>query len=170
MWPLIEADPRYPFGPMTRCEKRKPLKLRVKRLEGSRDIDLPGYQTQGASGLDLRAAVKEPLTLAPGEIRLVPTGLAVSIPPGYEGQIRPRSGLALRHGIGMVNSPGTIDSDYRGEIGLVVMNWGRAPFVIHRGDRIAQMVITAVSRAEVVEVDDLESTPRGEGGFGHSGV
>jgi dUTP pyrophosphatase len=109
------------------------------------------------------------LTLAPGEIRLVPTGFAVSIPPGYEGQIRPRSGLALMHGIGMVNSPGTIDSDYRGEIGLVVVNWGRAPFVIRRGDRIAQMVITVVSRAEVVAVDDLESTPRGEGGFGHSG-
>lgn len=110
------------------------------------------------------------MTLAPGDIRLVPTGLAVSIPPGYEGQIRPRSGLALRHGIGMVNSPGTIDSDYRGEIGLVLVNWGRTPFVIRRGDRIAQMVITLVSRAEVVEVDDLEPTPRGEGGFGHSGV
>jgi len=150
--------------------KPSPLRLEVRRLPGSEDIALPGYETQGASGLDLRAAVREPLTLYPGEIRLVPTGLAVSIPQGHEGQIRPRSGLALRYGIGMVNSPGTIDSDYRGEIGLILVNWGRAPFVIKRGDRIAQMVIAAVSKAEVVEVDDLESTPRGDGGFGHSGI
>jgi dUTP pyrophosphatase len=150
--------------------KQKPLKLEVRRLPGSEDLVLPGYETEGASGLDLRAAVREQITLYPGEIRLVPTGLAVSIPRGYEGQIRPRSGLALRYGIGMVNSPGTIDSDYRGEIGLIVVNWGREPFVIKRGDRIAQMVIAAVSRAEVVEVEDLESTPRGDGGFGHSGI
>jgi len=155
---------------MTNCEKEHAVTLRIKRLEGNRDIALPAYHTQGASGLDLRAAVKGPLSLAPGEIRLVPTGLAVSIPPGYEGQIRPRSGLALRHGIGMVNAPGTIDSDYRGEIGLVVVNWGRAPFVINRGDRIAQMVVAPVARAAVVEVEDLEATPRGGGGFGHSGV
>lgn len=147
-----------------------PLRLEVRRLPGSEDMALPGYETEGASGLDLRAAVKEPLTLHPGEIRLVPTGLAVAVPRGYEGQIRPRSGLALRYGIGMVNSPGTIDSDYRGEIGLIVVNWGREPFVIKRGDRIAQMVIAAVSKAEVVEVDSLESTPRGDGGFGHSGI
>lgn len=146
------------------------MRLQVRRLPGSEDIALPEYETEGASGLDLRAAVREELTLCPGEIRLVPTGLAVSIPRGYEGQIRPRSGLALRYGIGMVNSPGTIDSDYRGEIGLIVVNWGREPFVIRRGDRIAQMVIAAVSKAEVVEVQDLESTPRGDGGFGHSGV
>jgi dUTP pyrophosphatase len=155
---------------MTNCGKKTPLKLKVKRLDGNHDIALPAYQTEGASGLDLCAAVKVPLILAPGDIRLVPTGLAVSIPPGYEGQIRPRSGLALRHGIGMLNSPGTIDSDYRGEIGLVVVNWGGTPFVINRGDRVAQMVIAEVSRAEVVEVDDLDSTPRGEGGFGHSGI
>jgi dUTP pyrophosphatase len=158
------------LAPMTDCREKIPLKLKVKRLDGNHDVALPAYQTEGSSGLDLCAAVRTPLTLAPGDICLVPTGLAVSIPPGYEGQIRPRSGLALRHGIGMVNSPGTIDSDYRGEIGLVVVNWGRTPFVIRRGDRIAQMVIALVSRAEVVEVDDLESTPRGEGGFGHSGV
>jgi dUTP pyrophosphatase len=167
---LIEAEAPDPLAPMTHCGKRNPLKLKVKRLDGNHDIPLPAYQTDGASGLDLCAAVKAPLTLAPGEIRLVPTGFAVSMPPGYEGQIRPRSGLALRYGIGMVNSPGTIDSDYRGEIGLVVVNWGRVPFVIRRGDRIAQMVITVVSRAEVVAVDDLESTPRGEEGFGHSGI
>jgi dUTP pyrophosphatase len=119
--------------------------------------------------LDLRAAVKEDLAIHPGEIKLVPTGIAVSIPQGYEGQIRPRSGLALRYGIGMVNSPGTIDSDYRGEIGLILINWGSEPFLIRRGDRIAQMVIAPVSKAEVIEADELESTSRGEGGFGHSG-
>jgi len=150
--------------------EQNPLRLEVRRLPGSEDLALPEYETEGASGLDLRAAVREPLTLHPGDIRLVPTGLAVSIPRGYEGQIRPRSGLALRYGIGMANSPGTIDSDYRGEIGLIVVNWGREPFVIKRGDRIAQMVIAAVSRAEVVEVKTLESTSRGDGGFGHSGM
>lgn len=144
--------------------------LRVKRLEGNQDISLPSYETDGASGLDLRAAVDAELTLQPGEIRLVPTGLAISLPPGYEAQIRPRSGLALKHGVGMVNTPGTIDSDYRGEIGLVLINWGKAPFVVKRGDRIAQMVVTRVSRAQVLEVERLETTQRGEGGFGHSGV
>jgi dUTP pyrophosphatase len=144
--------------------------MRVKRLEGNRDIPLPSYETEGASGLDLRAAVQGELTLHPGQVRLVPTGLAISLPPGYEAQIRPRSGLALKHAVGMVNSPGTIDSDYRGEIGLVLINWGSAPFVVKRGDRIAQMVVTRVSRAAVVEVESLEATARGEGGFGHSGV
>jgi len=144
--------------------------LRVKRLDGNTDIATPSYETEGASGLDLRAAVDGELTLHPGDIRLVPTGLAISLPLGYEAQIRPRSGLALKHGVGMVNSPGTIDSDYRGEIGLVLINWGDAPFVIKRGDRIAQMVIARVSRAKVLEVDRLETTERGEGGFGHSGV
>jgi dUTP pyrophosphatase len=144
--------------------------LRVKRLDGSQDVALPSYETEGASGLDLRAAVDRELTLHPGEIRLVPTGVAISLPKGYEAQIRPRSGLALKHGVGMVNSPGTIDSDYRGEIGLVLINWGKAPFVIRRGDRIAQMVVARVSRAEVLEVDRLETSARGEGGFGHSGV
>ena len=144
--------------------------LRVKLLEGKKDVALPSYETDGASGLDLRAAVDGELTLHPGEISLVPTGLAISLPPGYEAQIRPRSGLALKHGVGMVNTPGTIDSDYRGEIGLVLINWGKSPFVIKRGDRIAQMVVTRVSRAQVLEVDRLETTERGEGGFGHSGV
>jgi dUTP pyrophosphatase len=144
--------------------------LRLMRLEGNQDMALPSYETQGSSGLDLRAAVHGELTLHPGEIRLVPTGLAVSLPTGYEAQIRPRSGLALKHGVGMVNSPGTIDSDYRGELGLVLINWGKTPFLIKRGDRIAQMVVTRVSRAEVLEVDRLETTARGEGGFGHSGV
>jgi dUTP pyrophosphatase len=144
--------------------------IRVKRLDGNQDIALPSYESEGASGLDLRAAVDKDLTLHPGDITLVPTGLAISLPMGYEAQIRPRSGLALKHGVGMVNSPGTIDSDYRGEIGLVLINWSRVPFVIKRGDRIAQMVVTRVSRAEVLEVERLETTHRGEGGFGHSGV
>jgi dUTP pyrophosphatase len=144
--------------------------VKVKRLDENLDVALPSYETEGASGLDLRAAVDRELTLHPGEIRLVPTGLAISLPPGYEAQIRPRSGLALRHGVGMVNSPGTIDSDYRGEIGLVLINWGKIPFVIKRGDRIAQMVVSRVSRAQILEVERIESTERGEAGFGHSGT
>jgi dUTP pyrophosphatase len=146
------------------------VKVMIKRLEGQEDIPLPTYETGGSAGMDLRAAVKEQAVLRPGEIKLIPTGLAVSIPPGFEAQVRPRSGLALRHGLGMVNSPGTIDSDYRGEIGLVMINWGPDPVVIKRGDRIAQMIITRVYRAEVVHVRDLDSTPRGDGGFGHSGL
>ena len=144
--------------------------VRIKRFEGQEDIPLPAYETGGSAGMDLRAAVKEKVMLRPGEIKLIPTGLAISVPPGFEAQVRPRSGLALRHGLGLANSPGTIDSDYRGEIGLIMINWGPDPVVIKRGDRIAQMVITRVYRAEVVHVRDLDSTERGEGGFGHSGL
>lgn len=142
----------------------------MKRLQGGEDIALPSYETKGASAMDLRAAVEGQVMLHPGDIKLIPTGLAVSIPPGYEAQIRPRSGLALKHGIGMVNSPGTIDSDYRGEIGLIMINWGQKPFPIKRGDRIAQMLITRVYRAAMTEVTDLDATSRGDGGFGHSGI
>lgn len=120
--------------------------------------------------MDIRAAVMGEITLKPGEIKLIPTGLSVSIPKGYEGQIRPRSGLALHNGIGIVNSPGTIDSDYRGEIGIILINWGRKPFTIKRGDRIAQMAITRIYQARIVETDHLDTTRRGEGGFGHSGI
>jgi len=120
--------------------------------------------------MDLRAAVQGPVVLNPGDIRLIPTGVAISVPPGYEAQIRPRSGLALRHGVGMVNSPGTIDSDYRGEIGIILVNWGRKPFVVNRGQRIAQMVISKVYRASLQEVKDLDETERGNGGFGHTGL
>ena len=148
--------------------ERVPIK--VTRLQESADLPLPTYESSGSSGMDLRACVREPVILEPGEIKLIPTGLVVSIPPGFEAQIRPRSGLALKHGIGMVNSPGTIDSDYRGEIAIIVINWGQRPFTIQRGDRIAQMVITKVYRADIVEVDVLDATQRGEGGFGHSGV
>ena len=146
------------------------ITVKVKRLNNNIDLPLPGYESGGAAGMDIRAALDEKVTLKPGEIRMIPTGLAVSIPPGYEGQVRPRSGLALKHGIGMVNAPGTIDSDYRGEIGIIVVNWGQRPFAIRRGDRIAQMVITSVHRAQLSEVNDLDPTPRGEGGFGHSGI
>ncbi|PKN28983.1 MAG: dUTP diphosphatase [Deltaproteobacteria bacterium HGW-Deltaproteobacteria-21] len=144
--------------------------VRIKRFEGQEDIPLPAYETDGSAGMDLRAAVKEKVILRPGEIKLIPTGLAISVPPGFEAQVRPRSGLALRHGLGLANSPGTIDSDYRGEIGLIMINWGPDPVVIKRGDRIAQMIIARVYRAEVVHVRDLDSTERGEGGFGHSGL
>ena len=146
------------------------IPVKVRRLEDGNNMPLPVYESQGSSGMDIRAAVKEHVLLKPGEIKLIPTGLAVSVPPGYEAQIRPRSGLALHHGIGMVNSPGTIDSDYRGEIGIIMINWGTEPFAIKSGDRIAQMVFSRVYRADLVEVNDLDATSRGHGGFGHTGV
>ncbi len=149
-----------------------PVVLKITRLfpERDRDLPLPAYHSAGAAGLDLPAAIEQTITLAPGEIRLIPTGLALAIPPGYEGQIRPRSGLALKHGLTLINSPGTIDSDYRGEIGLAVVNLGPAPFTIRRGDRLAQLVIQKVFRAALEVVEDLDPTERAEGGFGHSGV
>ena len=146
------------------------LKIKVKRLDSHQVFPLPSYASKGSSGCDLRASVDTPVTLNPGEIKLIPTGLAISVPPGYEAQIRPRSGIALKHGVGMVNSPGTIDADYRGEIGIILINWGKDPFTIHSGDRIAQMVIARVCHAEIHEVDELDETERGEGGFGHSGI
>ena len=155
------------------CERLRILDtipIKIIRVNDNEDIPLPRYESDGSSGMDIRAYVEEPVLLKPGEIRLIPTGFAVSVPHGYEAQIRPRSGLALRHGIGMVNSPGTIDSDYRGEIGIVLINWGCEAFLIKRGDRIAQMIISRVFRADFVEVDDLDATPRGQGGFGHTGI
>lgn len=146
------------------------ITVKIRRLDEGIGIPLPSYESDGSSGIDLRAAIKDQVMLKSGEIKLIPTGLAVSIPRGYEGQIRPRSGLALKYGIGVANSPGTIDSDYRGEIGIIVINWGKRSFTIRRGDRIAQMVVTKVCWADIIEVDDLDSTPRGEGGFGHSGI
>jgi len=146
------------------------ISLKVKRIGDNRDIPLPAYESQGSAGMDIRASVKEPVSLMPNEIRLIPTGLAISVPPGYEAQIRPRSGLALRHGIGIVNSPGTIDSDYRGEIGILLINWGAEPFIINRCDRIAQIVISRVFQADLTEMDDLDQTTRGKGGFGHTGI
>jgi dUTP pyrophosphatase len=133
------------------------------------DIPLPRYQTEGAAGMDLHAAIAAPLTLAPGDRALVPTGWAVAIPPGFEGQVRPRSGLALRHGVTVLNAPGTIDADYRGEIKVVLVNHGQVPFSIARGDRIAQLVICPVARAELTLVEALDATSRGAGGYGSTG-
>ena len=141
----------------------------VKRV-GAVAVPLPSYQTAGAAGADLHAALAEPVTLAPGERRLIPTGLTLAIPEGYEAQVRPRSGLALRHGIGMVNTPGTIDSDYRGPVGVILVNLGAEPFVVEPLARIAQMVIAPVTRAEFTLSEDLGATERGSGGFGSTGT
>lgn len=146
-----------------------PIKLLVKRKEGCQDIPLPRYMSPAAAGMDLCAANVEPMVVEPGQVRLVPTGLYVAIPEGYEGQVRPRSGLALKHGLTLVNAPGTIDSDYRGEVGLIVGNIGPEPYTVERGTRIAQLVIAPVVQAEIVEVESLEATHRGDGGFGHTG-
>ncbi|WP_278923601.1 MULTISPECIES: dUTP diphosphatase [Pseudophaeobacter] len=148
------------------------VEIRVTHEAGAdRDLPLPAYETAGAAGADLRANLPDrgSLTLAPGARMLVPTGLRLSIPPGYEVQIRPRSGLALKHGITLPNSPGTIDSDYRGPLGVIVMNAGDADFVISHGDRIAQMVVAPVVQARISLVDTLEETARGQGGFGSTG-
>jgi len=150
------------------------LPVRVFRVRGARDADLPlpAPATPGSAGLDLRAAVDATLEIAPGTNAAVPTGFALAIPPGYEGQVRPRSGLALRDGITIPNAPGTIDADYRGELVVLLRNEGAAPFLLRRGDRIAQLVIAPVVRAtlqEVASADDLGATGRGGGGFGHTG-
>ena len=143
-------------------------RLRVSRLAGAEDLPLPGYATAGAAGLDLRAAVASRVVVAPGERVLVPTGLRIAVPAGYEAQVRPRSGLALRHGIVLPNSPGTIDSDYRGEVQVILWNAGPEAFAIVRGDRIAQLVVAPVARVELEE-GVLDETPRGTGGFGSTG-
>jgi dUTP pyrophosphatase len=146
-----------------------PVRVAVKRLPHAAGLPLPSYATDGSAGLDLRAAVEAPLTIAPGGRAVVPTGFVLAIPPGYEGQVRARSGNALRHGIGLPNAPGTIDSDYRGELGVILVNWGAAPFTVARGDRIAQLVIAPVAHAVLGEVDELPDSTRGAGGFGHTG-
>ena len=145
--------------------------LRLLRLPHAMGLTLPAYETAGSAGLDLRAAVPEdaPVTVEPGARALVPTGLQIALDPGWEAQVRPRSGLALKHGITCLNTPGTIDSDYRGEVGVILINLGQEPFVIHRGERIAQLVVAAVAQATVVEVESLEETARGTGGFGSTG-
>ena len=146
------------------------IKVEVAHIAGSEDMPLPKYMTERASGMDLSAAVKEDMVLKPGEIKLVSTGVQIAIPSGYEGQVRPRSGLALKHGISIVNSPGTIDADYRGEVGVILVNLGEKDFLIRRGDRIAQLVINKVARADLVYVDKLAKTFRNAGGFGHTGL
>ena len=142
----------------------------VTRLPHGADLPLPDYATADSAGVDLLAAVAEDLTLAPGARALVPTGLAIALPPGYEAQVRPRSGLALRNGISLVNSPGTIDADYRGEVGVIVINHGEETFTVTRGMRIAQMVVAPVTQAAWQEVDALPETARGAGGFGSTGT
>lgn len=133
------------------------------------DAVVPKYMTEGAAGLDLTAAIDQPIEIPPRGRQLVPTGLAVAIPPGFEGSVRPRSGLALKHGLTVCNAPGTVDSDYRGELAVILINHGDAPFVVRTGERIAQMVIAPVAQAEVVEVTELSATARGAGGFGSTG-
>jgi len=147
------------------------LPVEVVRLAHARDLPLPAYGTPGAAGLDLRAAVPEdePVTLRPGERKLIPTGLSIAVPEGYEAQVRPRSGLAVKHGITCLNTPGTIDSDYRGEVHALLINHGSEPFEVRRGERIAQMVIARYERAVWREVETLAETERGAGGFGSTG-
>lgn len=144
--------------------------IKIKRLsEEFNDIPLPSYSTSGSSGLDIRAAVAENIIIPAGEVSLIPTNLSVEIPQGYEIQVRPRSGLAVSHGIGILNSPGTIDSDYRGEVKIILMNFSKEDFKILRGDRIAQLVVSKVYKAELLISEELEESFRGSGGFGHTG-
>ena len=151
---------------------QKTIALAFKWLdpEASSDLQLPGYETAGSAGMDVCAAVDKDLKLVPRDIILVPTGFAVAIPVGYEIQVRPRSGLAVKHGITLINTPGTIDSDYRGEVKIAMINHGTQTFVVKRGDRIAQMILAPVLRADIQVVDELDNTDRGSGGFGHTGV
>lgn len=143
--------------------------VKIRRVRPGSDLPLPRYMTPHAAGMDLYADVDADLVLEPGERALVPTGIAIALSDGFEAQIRPRSGLALKHGIALVNSPGTIDPDYRGEIGVIIINHGTDTFVVKRGERIAQMVFAPFARAELLDVDELDETARGDGGFGHTG-
>jgi dUTP pyrophosphatase len=145
------------------------LIVHIKQLKNAEGLHLPHYQTEHSAGVDLYAAVDQETVIGPGEWKLIPTGIAVAIPEGCEGQVRPRSGLALKHGIGMLNAPGTIDADYRGEISVILFNFSEKPFTIRRGDRIAQMVFARVVKATFEKVDALSDTARGAGGFGHTG-
>ena len=145
------------------------MRILVHRLEHAAGLPLPSPASSGSAGADLRAAIASPLTLAPGERALVPTGFRVEIPTGFEGQVRPRSGLALRHGVTVLNGPGTIDSDYRGEVGVILINQGAEPFRLERGERMAQLLIQRVEGVEWEEAEELAGSERGEGGFGSTG-
>lgn len=149
---------------------REGVRMLVRRKPGCEDVPLPRYMSDGASGMDLHAAVEGDVVIEPGQVGLVPTGLHVAVPPGYEVQIRPRSGLALKNRVTVLNAPGTVDSDYRAEVGVVLANLGDEPFTVRRGMRIAQMVICRVERAEVVQVEELDRTDRQYGGFGSTGL
>lgn len=146
------------------------MKIQFKKLPHAKDLPLPSYESAFAAGMDIRAALEEPVTLQSGERQLIPSGLKMAMPKGYEAQMRPRSGLAYRHGITMLNTPGTIDADYRGELKMLAVNLGDEAFTINHGDRIAQMVIAPVIQAEVNQVEELTDTERGDGGFGSTGV
>ena len=146
------------------------LVVHITQLSNSEGLPLPHYQTEHSAGVDLYAAVDADLIIGAGAWKLVPTGVAIAIPEGYEGQVRPRSGLALKHGIGMLNGPGTIDADYRGEIGIILFNFSGQPFAIRRGDRIAQLVFAKLDKALFERVETLSGTARGAGGFGHTGT
>ena len=146
------------------------LEIKIIDPEKNNDITPPEYMTQGSSGMDISAAVEQSVKIRPGEIKLIPTAISMAVPKGYEAQIRPRSGLAVKDGVTIINSPGTIDSDYRGEIKVALINLGRQDFIVKRGARIAQMVIQKVEKAEIVIVDTLSETQRNQGGFGHTGV
>lgn len=148
----------------------KRITVKIKRNKTAKDLPLPQYITCGASGMDLYADVDKELIIKPGEIKLVSSGISLSMPEGFEGEVRPRSGLALKHGVTLVNAPGTIDSDYRGHVNLIMTNLGRSPFKIQRGDRVAQLVVKEVVRAQLVETEELDETVRASGGFGHTGV
>ncbi len=145
------------------------IPVHVRREAGCEDLPLPRYMTDGSAGMDLYAAVPETVEIAPGTWKLVSTGISIALPQGYEAQVRPRSGLSMRHGIGILNSPGTIDADYRGVIGVILFNFGTEPFVVRRGDRIAQLIVTRVCRARLQTVEHLSETRRAAGGFGHTG-
>jgi dUTP pyrophosphatase len=142
----------------------------ITKLNNAEGMPLPHYQTEHAAGVDLYAAIAEDVIIDAGKWLLIPTGIALAIPEGYEGQVRPRSGLALKHGIGMLNGPGTIDADYRGEVGIILFNFGNTPFTVRRGDRIAQLVFAKLTKATFKSVAQLTETARGAGGFGHTGV
>ena len=147
-----------------------PVEIAIRRLPHGRDLDLPAYATPGSAGMDLVAAIDDTVRLDAGDRRLIPTGIGIALPDGYEAQVRPRSGLALKQGLTVLNSPGTVDSDYRGEIGVVLINHGREPVVIARGQRIAQLVIATVARAAWREVETLPDSARGAGGYGSTGA
>jgi len=147
------------------------LAIRIARVNpGAADIPLPHYATQDSAGMDIHAAVAEDIAILPGAAALIPSGFSIEVPSGYEAQVRPRSGLALKHGVTVLNAPGTIDADYRGEVGVILINHGKQAFTVRRGDRIAQLVVAAHERVAWVESESLDATARGEGGFGHTGI
>ena len=143
--------------------------LKIKKFSGTEDLPLPQYMTEHAAGMDVYAAVTDPIVMKPGETKLIPTGMSIEVPVGYEAQIRPRSGLALKHSIGILNSPGTIDADYRGEVGIILTNFGDKDFTVNRGERVAQMIVAPVAKVVIEQVEEVSTTVRGAGGFGHTG-